>query len=690
MGRIHDEVKNGHLRNHPEELDWIKRFQSAFDITWAHRRRAHGSDYSVYFLKPEPATEETFGINREVLLVYSPYDKLEARTLQSIEQFMNDDPARGRVDRLFAILVSNDSDVERWISEYSSTNESRTTVGFVANDLVASGSNAWYVRNRVATQLFARNLFDYRLPLEKDTYFFGRSALLHSFMDSVKNGENRGVFGLRKTGKTSFLYKLMRDLAAQQNVVTLFYDCKSTSIRQRTSSELLRKIAEDLSEVIGVRYPLPSDDRFLSEALAKLIKQIPDHKKVAIIFDEVEYISYFSKTDKHWAEDYLSFWQSIWSAQSETRRLSAILAGVNPQLVETDKIDGVQNPLFGIVPYDYLSGLSVDEIRRMLSVLGRRMGLKFSPDVSEKFKEEYGGHPLLCRLAASFTYKTIRESGVELPVAINYSDMASSRIDRDANLVFYCGHVISELRDFYPDEYQVFELLACGDVADYLEFASLPELQSHLKSYGLVKSVDGTPLVAIEVVGTHVAIEAARRDGRKTIQKLVEEGARQKWLEGRVENIDGAFDELQRVAKAGASPILFGPNNYPESHMFMRSVVVNNKEQFQSFVNTCNRCFVESIDRYGASIGDNGYFWGVLKAAYPSLHKSLNRIKVYRHNEFHLELNDNVDAVYRAYITQDLEGRSPARVEELWFTLQQSILDSLWNSVQVELSRYGR
>lgn len=672
MGKIHDEVRNGHLRDYPEELDWIKRFQSGFDITWAHRRRAHGSDYSVYFIKPEPATEETFGITREVLLVYSPYTKLEARSFQSIEQFINDDPARGRVDRLFAILVSNDTDAEQWVSEYSSTNESRTTVVFIAEELAASGNNAWYVRNKIASQLFTRNLFDYRLPLEKDTYFFGRAALLHSFIDSVKNGENRGLFGLRKTGKTSFLYKLTRDLAAQQSVVTLFYDCKSTSIRQRTSSELLRKIAADLSELIGVRYPLPSDDRFLSEALAKLIKQIPNDKKVAIIFDEVEYISYFSKTDKHWSSDYLSFWQSIWSAQSETRRFSAILAGVNPQLVETDKIDGVQNPLFGIVPYDYLSGLSVDEIRRMLSVLGRRMGIRFAPDVAERFREEYGGHPLLCRLAASYTYKTIRDNGVELPINVNYPDIAASRVDRDANLIFYCGHVISELRDFYPDEYQVFELLACGSVADYLEFASLPEFQSHLKAYGLVKSIDGAPFVAIEVVGTHVAIEAARREGRKTIQKLVEVASRQKWLEDRLKNIDSAFDELQKLAKTGVSPILFGPNNYPESHMFMRSVVVETKEQFQAFVNTCNRCFVESIESYGSSIASNGYFWGVLKTAYPSLHKSLNRIKVYRHNEFHLELNDNVDAVYRDYISQDLEGRSPGRVKDLWFTLCSS------------------
>ena len=665
-------------------------FQSAFDITWAHRRRAHGSNYSVYLIKPEPATEETFGVNREVLLVYSPYEKLEARCLQSIDQFINDDPARGRVDRLFNILVSDDPNAASWVSEYASTNEARTTVAFNAAELSNTKSNAWFVRNKIASQLFSRNLFDYRLPLEKDTYFFGRDALLHSFMDSVKRGENRGVFGLRKTGKTSFLYKLSRDLSGLGDTVVLFYDCKTPSIRQRSASELLRKITSDLARELAIDWSLPSDDRFISESLSDLIKRTPSETKVAVIFDEVEYISYFSKTDRHWGDDYLSFWQSIWSVQSETRRFSAILAGVNPQLVETDKIAGVQNPLFGIVPYDYLSGLSVDEVRRMLGVLGRRMGLRFSATVAEDFKEEYGGHPLLCRLAASFTYKAIRESGVDLPVDISEADMGAARSERDASLIFYCGHVISELRDFYPDEYQVFELLAAGQIADYLEFSSIPEFQSHLISYGLVKTVNGLPSVAIQVVGAHVAIETARREGRKTIQRLVAAADREKWLADRVANVDVALDEMHRIAKANSLPLIFGPNKYPESHRFINSVVVNSKEEFQSFVNACNRCFVESVESYGSSISKVGYFWRDFKSAYPSLQKSLNRIKVYRHNEFHLELNESADTAYRDYLNQDLEGRKLSAIEDRWFTLQQAILDSLWNSIQVELSRYGR
>lgn len=690
MGKIHPEVSDGHLKHHEDQLLWLRTFQSSFDITWASARKAHGSDYSVYFLKPEAATSETFGFDQEIMLVYSKYDDLEARTFQSIEQFSGDDPARGRVDRLVSILVSESGNASEWADDYTLTNEARTTVVFSAGELRDNAGDAWYVRRKIASKVFARDLFDFRLPLEKDTYFFGRSALLHSFKDSVQRGENRGLFGLRKTGKTSFLYKLQRELSEDGRTVSLFYDCKNPSLRRRTAPELLAKVIMDLSEKSNIPIDLSDDHRFLSDSLSELLSKIPDGIRASIVFDEVEYISYFSRTDLHWRTDYLPFWQSIWAAQSETRKLSVIIAGVNPRLVEEDKIEGVQNPLFGIVPYRYLKGLDETELRKMLRTLGKRMGINFHQDAAKIFTEEYGGHPLLCRLAASHSYQKTLSEGRILPVNVTLDWINSQKNERDNGLIFYCGHVISELRDFYPDEYAVFELLACGNVADYLEFSSLPELRTHLESYGLVGYADGSPVVAIPVVGTHVALERARQDGRKTIQQVVPLHSRTTWLQKRLKDINRAFSDLQRAAKmAGAHP-LFGANSFPESYRFMSAEVVTDENSLRDFLNVCNLCFIEPIEIYGRSVGNQNYFWSEVKISYPRLHQSLHRIKIYRHKHHHLELNDNVEAAYKKFIEQDLEKRDPAYVADLEFTIQQVVLDSLWNNLQVELSRYDQ
>ncbi len=67
-----------------------------------------------------------------------------------------------------------------------------------------------YLKNKLSEQFYRRDLFDFRLLLEKDTYFFGRNDIIVDFLDAIKRIENRGLFGLRKTGKTSILYKLDR------------------------------------------------------------------------------------------------------------------------------------------------------------------------------------------------------------------------------------------------------------------------------------------------------------------------------------------------------------------------------------------------------------------------------------------------------------------------------------------------
>ena len=70
--------------------------------------------------------------------------------------------------------------------------------------------------------------------------------------------------------------------------------------------------------------------------------------RLCLIFDEIEYISPSSKLGPHWGDDFIPFWQTIWSAQSQYRKFSFILAGVNASVVEIDRVSGVQNPMFGI------------------------------------------------------------------------------------------------------------------------------------------------------------------------------------------------------------------------------------------------------------------------------------------------------------------------------------------------------
>lgn len=690
MAQIQQEVRDNHLSRYPDEEPLLKPFLNGFDVTWARKRHGHNTKLSVYFLRPERVMEEMFGFSQELMLVYSPFTTLESRTLQASEQFLEDSPARGRVEKLTLILVAEAPNSEEWIKRYLASNyESRVIVAIDAKDLRNSSGDTWFVRNKLSEQLFTRDLFDFRLPLERDTYFFGRDDLLLDYRDAVRRGENRGLFGLRKTGKTSFLFKLYRFLTSE-DVKVIYYDCKSPSIRKLHWYELLEKVGKDISVKFDRKFKTPVDNRRYAEVFTSLLSRAPEDSRILLIFDEIEYISPFAIDDPHWKTDYLDFWQTIWAAQSVHRRVSVLIAGVNPSVVEIDRIAATQNPLFGIVPHNFLTGLRSKDVQRMLSVLGKRTGLTFSDEAVDYMVERYGGHPLLTRLAASYMHKRAAVARTPRPLVIELSEFQQSEDQRDGDLSFYCRHVVSELQDFYPDEYELLEWLSAGRIADYLEFAGYPDYIRHLKAYGLI-SFDSLqpPRVILSVVGKYVALEEARREGRKTILRVVAPSERAQWLERRKRAILEDFAELERISESLGLTSLFGPNSFPESHRFATLGVVVDEASFEVFINCCHRCFVESIEAIGQHYKKSKYFWEEIRTAYPSLQEALHRIRVYRHERMHIKLKPNVEAALQRFLRQDIESREPNDVDDLWFLLQQATLDALFNALQFELSKLG-
>jgi hypothetical protein len=689
MGVIKEEVWNQHLYSYPQEEELLKPFLQGFDVTWGRRKKSHNSELSIYLLKPEPFMAETYGFSQEILLAYSAYKNIEARSIQAAEKFLQEEPIKGRVEKLTYFLLSEDDNAVEWVNSYTSVNqESRIIVTFATKEIKDNKNDPWFIRNTLNKQLYNRDLFDFRLPLEKDTYFFGREDIVASYHDAIKRSENRGLFGLRKTGKTSTLYKIERTVKADDSAYFLYYDCKLPSIRKLRWFELLKKVSEDLSAASGIKIQGSFDEINVADTFIKLISQLS--KPAVLVFDEIEYISPIAKVDTHWLKDFVDFWQTFWACQSRYRKVSTIIAGVNPHVVELDSIDEIQNPLFGIVSYQYLKGLGLDEMRRMVRTLGRRMGMQFEPAAFNYMHERYGGHPLLTRIACSLINSAIRINNENRPVMLTKGRLLKEEESRDSDLMFYCRHVVSELRQFYPDEYEMLEMLASGQITDFLEFSMHPEYTKHLQEYGLLAyDTSGAPKTSIPVIARYVGLELARKENRKTIYRVVPASEREKWAKKRINSILHDIRFLEQLVSKTTTPMpsLFGPNSFPEADAFHNIKVCANEEDFKSFINACNRCFVESIEVYGKSISKPNYFWDEIKNAYPGLLFALQRIKLYRHNYMHLRLNPKVNDEFLAYLDRDLEGKNPSQVPELYFVLQQATLDGLLTGIQVEVNK---
>ncbi len=687
MGGFVSEVQTGYLAQFPNEELVLKAFLPNFDVTWARRRNAFGSELSVYLLKPETHMERAFGFESEILAVYSKYDELQPRTIQAINRFLSDDPARGRVDTMITFLISEADAPVSWAQQYMTSNpDSMLVAAFNARTLREDYANSWLVRSLLAEQLYQRDLFDHRLPIKSDYFFFGREDLIYDLHNAFKRSENRGLFGLRKTGKTSVFFKLERLVESAGDDVFVYLDCKYPPIRSLRWDQLLVRLANDLTAKTGRSEP--SSSMHPSDAFLSTIEDISAQKQIALVFDEIEYIGPYSPIDEHWRQDFIPFWQTIWAAQSRFGNLAVFIGGVNPGIVEQDLVEGSQNPLFGIVPHKYLGGLRIEEMRRMLRTLGRPMGLRFSPNAADYIFNRYGGHPLLTRIACSIVHRIVRESGKRLPATITPSWLRETEAEREAELSFYCGHIVSELRLFYPDEHALLKELATGGLADVFELTSDPTFTAHLNNYGLLqRDRTGRPSISIPVLERYVGLQAARDNGRQTILEVVPRHDRNRWLKNRKQTINENLEELQRVISDLTRPLLFGAHSYPESHRFFRLAVVRDETDFASFINVCNRCFVEPMESYGSSIGKQDYFWRDIKDKYPALSEALRRIKVYRHNRVHIRLQGAAIEELQFFLERDLGGRQPANVQDLWFQLQQCVLDDFLIGILVEIDR---
>lgn len=683
MGTISSDIQNAYLSVHSDQADLLKPFLNGFDVSYAEEKRINNTIICAFLLKPEQYISEAFGIDREILLAYSFYDTFQPRSLQAVDKLFDIFPFKNRVDSLNCFFISKDKAVmgNAGVTSFSE-GRSRAIVPFIYDELIANKNNSWYVRNILRANFYDVDLFGYTLPLRDEASFFGRQQVISRYIDAIKRGENRGVFGVRKAGKTSLLFKIDRIVREQKIGFVFFYDCKSPSYRSLHWNELLGEICSNIANRLNISIRREYDVKNIIKSFRYVVHEASlRNLKIVIMFDEIEYISFKSPMNTHWHSEFVDFWQTIWSVQSIHRNLVFILSGVNPSITEIDTIEGIQNPLFSIVQSEYLQGLSEEDARTMIRTLGKRMGIRFEYEAIALLYKQYNGHPMLLRMACSYINRQYESQN--RPITITEDAVQTIQEDIDIELAYYFKHVVSEIQQFYPDEYEMFEMLASGQTSDFLELAAVAEYTKHLYNYGLVaKDEHGMPYVKMPVAGRYVALELARRENRKSLFKAIDINKRDNWVQQRVRSIIRDLRQLETAIEASGKEKLFGENSFPEADRIAATKPVYSEDQFEQFVNTCYRCFVESIDNYGKTIGKNKYFWNEIRNVYPSLFNVLHRIRVYRHSSDHIKLEPNVAQKYREYWDEDTRGISDEG--EKYFVVQQRLIESLLTAIHIE------
>ncbi len=492
------------------------------------------SSYANFLMKPTKLFAEMFNLEREIICVFSKYESFEPRNLDAfsiVEKKISD----LRADPICKILISKDNEIESKIDSLLKSDPEQPIIVPFTYDELSSGIEPYLIMNRFKKHFYSRNLFDFLSPLKSDLYFFGRSQLVHEIVNRHNSAEHTGLFGLRKSGKTSIIYAIERILNNNgANYVSI--DCENPSIHKLSWNELLEKIVHLYYKAIESKIKIDTSNRYneknASDSFGEDIMKIYSSKKkksVLFMFDEIERITPGTASSVHWnsEEDFIYFWQTLRGFyQRNPAVFTYMLVGTNPSCVEKSMLVGHENPLFASIPCQYVPNFDVDQVRQMVQKLGNYTGLKFDEIIFSKLADDFGGHPFLIRQACSVIHD---ECKLDRPVKVDKALYEKTKKKFIDNLTHYLNMVTQVLKDWYPDEYEMLKYLAHEDMDAFNEFAyDNAEFTKHLIGYGLIQHSGNGYAFNIEIIKEYLSHQHKYERINLTNDEMVEEVSRRR------------------------------------------------------------------------------------------------------------------------------------------------------------------
>lgn len=483
-------------------------FKKYWYVTKADNIKIGSSEYKYILIKAPAYLTNLFNISAEIIVIFSDYEIFEPRTFDAYDNVKSRLEA-GRVENLCGILVSNDDDIENRIRIYNNGKETRTIIPFSYKEICENVNDNYMFRNKLQKYFYNRDLFAFDDALKTDLYFFGRNQLVMDIINRHLEGQNTGLFGLRKTGKTSLIYDVKRKIRLK-NAIGVFISCQNPGMSSGTWVDSIYFVVTciyeewnlDIGNLVREEYTNLTATNLLLNEIEKIYSETG--MTILLMFDEVEHITYGKAADEKWGKGLESvyFWKAIRSAyQMQNSKFTYCIVGTNPICIEYSTIEKVENPIFCGVTSLYIPGFDVDQTRSMVRKLGRIMGIKFDETLYAKMTEEYGGHPFLIRHLCSY----IANKYIDRPVQIDRIKYNECRAEFNQTQGKYFEMLLDVLKEFYPLEYEMLGYLAAGEIETFEYFAAEDfSLVQHLIGYGIINKVDDNYDFKMDVIKEYI------------------------------------------------------------------------------------------------------------------------------------------------------------------------------------------
>ncbi len=453
---------------------------------------AGDSKYRYAFVKPTQSMKGYLHTDREVVVVFSSYAMFQPRTLDAFDHIIDRMHEEFRLEKVVRILISGDLQISKKLKAlFNSKPDAPIVIPFHTSEFSLAAADKDIV-GRIREFTFSRDLFSVSSPLKSDLYFYGRNNLINEIVSKLSSGENFGLFGLRRSGKTSLVSGVGRALQSRGGR-GIAVDCQSPSVHQLRWNELLRLIANQVRKENSLSLVKEQSGRYdIVNASESFVTDMIDAKKklntdfLVILFDEVERISFGTASSPHWnnERDFLLFWQSIrFGFQSASSPFTFLIVGTNPSSIERDVIFESDNPLFGNVEKRFIPMFTEQQVAEMVDELGSIMGTNFDQDCKSRLFQDFGGHPFLTRHACSYISKQVTERPILIDRTVYAAGVNAFSVESDT----YVESVVGLLQKEYKDEHEMLKYLGQGDSASFEGLAKHDaRLVEHLKGYGII------------------------------------------------------------------------------------------------------------------------------------------------------------------------------------------------------------
>jgi hypothetical protein len=329
--------------------------------------------------------------------------------------------------------------------------------------------------------------------------FFGRQIMLQSLIDDIRSRRVAGVFGLRKSGKTSILKRLGQLLTEETHPEYVFVlrDLESLpSLPREVVNPLLLELHADILDQLRKRklrtkelaeLADPGDLLAFKRALQTLLRKVgPNEFHLVVALDEIEYLCPPDRMhlDTAQTQEIPQFFGVLRSLVQETDNFTFLIAGLASASIEAGTLFGRHNPLFSWAKPYYVPPFLPEEATQLLRELGVRMGVRWQINAEDKVYDQTGGHPYLLRDLASAVTRRLPLNARERQVT---RGTVSQRLPEWRRAVAgNLSEILAHVQRYYPAERLMLDYLLEDEQA-FTELAEAePQSLHHLLMLGLV------------------------------------------------------------------------------------------------------------------------------------------------------------------------------------------------------------